>query len=85
MVASLCIESGIVLIVGWIVLISFAFYVSHYMLTSRASKYKLKSYSELSEFVGGKPLRVLLILGILGFLFAACMSCQIISIFEFTI
>jgi len=71
---TLCVDTGIIVVAFMICVVAIAIYFSHYMLLSRAEKNYIKTYAELSDIAGGKVLRVILILSILGFLFSSCIG-----------
>mmetsp|Transcript_49165 Transcript_49165/g.36218 ORF Transcript_49165/g.36218 Transcript_49165/m.36218 type:complete len:104 (-) Transcript_49165:268-579(-) len=72
-----CVQSGIMLVLMWVCIIGMAIFFSHYMLLMRAERSNSKTYADLAEAAGGRPLRLFLIYSILLYIFASCVGCQI--------
>mmetsp|Transcript_1729 Transcript_1729/g.1187 ORF Transcript_1729/g.1187 Transcript_1729/m.1187 type:complete len:133 (+) Transcript_1729:176-574(+) len=73
-----CVQSGIVLVLGLIMLLGGAIFLSHFVLLIRAERSKAKTYADLAELAGGRPLRLFLIYSILFYIFSSCVGCQIV-------
>jgi amino acid permease len=76
---NLALKNGLYLLLLAILLCDSVSYWSHYMLIERARQYNIKRFAGLAKRAGGKPLKVLLIVSILIYLFAGALACQIIS------
>ena len=70
-----CIESGVVLVILWVLIVGIANYYGSKTVVDRAREQNIRSFAVLAEKSGGYLLRICLILSILLYLFASTLGC----------